>query len=603
MKCGIEIHQRLDTHKLFCNCPSIDMGDKKPSMIINRKQYAVKSELKEIDIAARFEQNKNKLFSYYYYPECNCEVEADESPPLELNIEALRIVLAIALKLNAKPVDEIQVMRKQVTDGSNTSGFQRTMLVASGGYLDTSKGRVNIITICLEEESAGIVKQEGNRSIFRLDRLGIPLIEIVTAPDIKNPEHARETAEKIGLMMRLTDKVMRGIGTIRQDINVSIEGGARVEIKGAQQLENIPKILNNEIKRQERLKEVLAKLNKRFNGKVEFDMFYADMTEIFESTESNLIKKGIKKGGRVFAMKLPKHAGILGYELLPDRRYGTELSDYAKVSGVKGIIHSDEDMDKYKINEEEIKLIKIALAMKDDDAFILVVGEKNTAIKALELVYYRAKMDYVPQETRKVIKEVYTAFMRPLSGKARMYPETDVPPIMIDKDILDSASKIKGPSLEEVQSFLISKLNKDLASKMLRSRNLRLFLDIIHRLKNIDPKIVAVTLEESLKSLSREGVKVNRLNNAFFSDLFSLYSKGSFVKPAIPEIIKYYLDEKGKLSIKDIIKKYKLNILSESEVKKIIKENDGNIKRIMSKYRLVIDPAMLNRLLEGNDKE
>ena len=174
---------------------------------------------------------------------------------------------------------------------------------------------------------------------------------------------------------------------------------------------------------------------------------------------------------------------------------------------------------------------------------------------------------------------------------------------MIDKDILDSASKIKGPSLEEVQSFLISKLNKDLASKMLRSRNLRLFLDIIHRLKNIDPKIVAVTLEESLKSLSREGVKVNRLNNEFFNDLFSLYSKGSFVKPAIPEIIKYYLDEKGKLSIKDIIKKYKLNILSESEVKKIIEENDGNIKRIMSKYRLVIDPAMLNRLLEGNDKE
>jgi len=608
MKSGLEIHQRLKTHKLFCNCPSIDVGDKKPSRIIRRKQYAVKSEFREEDLAARFEQEKDKLYSYYYYDEACCEVEADESPPLRLNMEALKIAFAIALKLNATPVDEIQVMRKQVTDGSNTAGFQRTMLIATDGYLETSKGRVGIDTVCLEEESAGIVRQGSDKVIYRLDRLGIPLVEVTTSPEIKDAEHAREVAEKVGLLMRLTGKVMRGIGTIRQDINVSVEGGARVEIKGAQQLEMIPKIINNEVQRQKNLKKLLIKLKSYFQekrGRFDFDMKYADVTEIFKETGCELIKKGIKKNGRVLVMKLPNHSGILGYELLPGRRYGTELRDYARIAGVKGIIHSDEDLDRYGIDEDLVRLIHIILEMGEKDAFILVVGPKNKVWKALELVYYRATMSQIPEETRKVIKDEFTSFMRPISGRSRMYPETDIAPIRVTPEMLRGAKRYSGPSIEEIKSLLKSQLNEELAIRMLRSKNLQLYLNIMNKTNEndvkVEPKLVAVTLEETVRSLSRQGFGIDQLNDEFFYELFKLYSKGIFVKSAVPEIIKIYLNElqtKSHVDLKKLIENNNLVKLSEKEVKKIFKEYNGDIKKIMSRYRLVIDPEILKRLMK-----
>jgi len=252
-KCGIEIHNRLNTKtKLFCGCKPMFSGNKLSSLI-KRKLRAVAGELGQVDVAALYEYFRDRTFFYQCYPEETCLIETDEEPPRSINKEALNVVLQVALLLKAEIPDEIHIMRKTVIDGSNTCGFQRTAVVGLNGSLDTSQGKVKITNICLEEESAGIVKQEGNEITYRLDRLGIPLIEIGTAPDIKSPEHAEEVAEKLGMLIRSTGKSQRGIGVTRQDINVSISKGARVEVKGVQELDMIPTLIENEINRQQEL--------------------------------------------------------------------------------------------------------------------------------------------------------------------------------------------------------------------------------------------------------------------------------------------------------------------------------------------------------------
>jgi len=247
-KCGIEIHQQLEGRKLFCNCPTIN-SDKAPDIRFVRRLRAVAGETGEIDVAAKHEMQKQRMIVYLANSEDVCLVEQDEEPPHEINKDALKTVVEVALLLHAKVVDEIQVMRKTVVDGSNTSGFQRTALVAMNGFVQTSLGKVRVPEIFLEEEAAQKVEEDDKTVTYSLDRLGIPLIEIKTEADIRTPEHAKETAELIGMILRSTGKVKRGIGTIRQDVNISVKGGARTEIKGFQELKSMPKVINFEIAR------------------------------------------------------------------------------------------------------------------------------------------------------------------------------------------------------------------------------------------------------------------------------------------------------------------------------------------------------------------
>ncbi len=247
LKCGLEVHQQFDTSKLFCNCPSLLRQDE-PSFIVRRKLHAVAGESGAVDEAAAYEAGREREFEYQGY-DTTCLIELDEEPPHMVNAEALKIALQISLLLNAKIFPITQIMRKTVIDGSNTSGFQRTVLIARDGHIETERGRVGIDTICLEEDSARIVSKDGKISVYRLDRLGIPLIEIATSPEIKTPEQAKEVALHIGDILR-SCKVKRGIGTIRQDINISIKGSRRVELKGFQDPKIMIKTVENEVKRQ-----------------------------------------------------------------------------------------------------------------------------------------------------------------------------------------------------------------------------------------------------------------------------------------------------------------------------------------------------------------
>lgn len=247
-RCGIEIHQQLEGKKLFCHCPT-EIRKDNPDFKIIRRLRASAGEEGKVDQAALHEQKKQKYFVYQGYNDINCEVELDESPPMPVNQQALKAALQVSKMLNCKIVDEIQVMRKTVIDGSNTSGFQRTMLIGMDGFLEVNQKKIRIDTLCLEEEACQIIDRSKDYDAYNLSRLGIPLIEIATAPDISSPEEAKDVAAKLGMILRSTGACKRGIGSIRQDINLSIKGGERVEIKGFQDLRSIPKIMDYEISR------------------------------------------------------------------------------------------------------------------------------------------------------------------------------------------------------------------------------------------------------------------------------------------------------------------------------------------------------------------
>ncbi|MAG39124.1 Glu-tRNA(Gln) amidotransferase GatDE subunit E [Candidatus Woesearchaeota archaeon] len=260
-KCGIEIHQQLEGKKLFCNCPS-EIRKDKPDFKFERRLRASAGESGNVDIAASHEHKKNKLFIYNGYEDSTCLVEMDEEPPSFVNKNSLKTTLQIAKMLNCRIVDKIQFMRKTVVDGSNTSGFQRTALIGRNGFVEVNGKKIGVSTVCLEEEACQLVKRTKNHDTYNISRLGISLIEIATDPDMKTPEECREVAAKIGMILRSTGTCKRGIGSIRQDVNISIKKGARTEIKGFQDLKSIPKVVDKEIKRQQNLIKKKKKINK-----------------------------------------------------------------------------------------------------------------------------------------------------------------------------------------------------------------------------------------------------------------------------------------------------------------------------------------------------
>ena len=589
-KIGIEIHQRLATKtKLFCRCRTDGLGKKENEL--TRKLHPVASELGKIDIAAEFEHGKGSEFHYDTFGGTTCLIEEDEEPPHEINPEAVAIVLSICKMLKADIFDEIQVMRKTVIDGSNTAGFQRTAVVGMNGMLKTKSGEIAVPTICLEEESSGIIgEMAGKIEKYRLDRLGIPLIELATSPDIKDGKEAREVAEQIGLMLRATGKVQRGIGTIRQDLNVSIEGGARVEIKGVQELDIIEKIIDNELSRQKNL----ISLCKKIKVIKKQDLSIMDFTQLFQKTECKFIREALWRGKKVFAARFVGLKGLFGKELYPGFRYGTELSGYAKTTGLGGIIHSDEDMKKYGFMEE-IKDMEKQLGVKTDDAWIMVVGDEEQCRKGLQVIYDRAYLEHVPEETRKADPDGCTIYMRPLPGAARMYPETDIPPFKINKQFL---STIETRDFDKVKAKLKKLLNDELAEKMIRSEKLALFEQVVEKV-NADPTLVAVTLEDTLKTIRREGADTNRISDEKLVELFEVYSTDAFVKAAIPEILKE-ASKNPDSGIADIVKSKGLNRISGFELRELIKKTGvKSIGEIMQRYRLQVDAEEVSKLMKS----
>lgn len=511
---GLEWHQRLKSHKLFCDCPS-ELG-REPDRTETRYLRLSSSELGEIDQAAILEARRSRRFEYEYSADNACLVELDEAPPHLVNEEALMIALKVALMFNMRVLDELRVMRKVVLDGSNTAGFQRTMLVAIGtdsSKVHTSAGDVRITTLCLEEESAFIVTTGQKEAVYRLDRLGIPLIEIATAPDIHTPEQAREIAEEVGLMLRLTGNMQRGIGSIRQDLNVSVEGGSRQEIKGVQELQQLSKMVELEGARQSNLLKIRDELRRR--GVVLDQPKCFDVTALLADSHSSLVRNAIKKGQKALCLRASGFEGLLGLEVAPGRRFGTELTDRARTwAGVGGTIHSDE-LPAYGITEAECASIREACGIKPSAAFIMVLAEEPRATRALQAVHDRLReaLSGVPSETRRANGNGTTSYLRPLPGSARMYPETDLPPIVIKETTLEQARKALPPTPSELKDRMVGLgLSEQVASQLIRSPKLEILQAAVSQ--GAAPAVAATAILTILPNLRRENVDVESIEES-----------------------------------------------------------------------------------------
>ncbi|MEM4655631.1 MAG: Glu-tRNA(Gln) amidotransferase subunit GatE [Acidilobaceae archaeon] len=576
LKVGLEIHQQIESsHKLFCNC-SPDLIEEEHVVLVRRLR-PTRSEVGDVDPAALFEWRRGRYYEYESPLNTSCLVEADEEPPHPLNREALVVALAVARSLGSYIPDEIYVMRKIVIDGSNTSGFQRTALVAIGGAIEVNGKIIPIETICLEEDAARKIGEEGLKVKYRLDRLGIPLIELATAPVIESPEEAREVALAIGRLLRLTGRVKRGLGTIRQDLNISIAGGAKTEIKGVQRLELIPKVVHYEVLRQLRLIELRRELLKRDLSKDSITYNPVDLTSKLARSSSKILRRAVENGGVILGIKIPKMKGLLGFELMPGRRFGTELADYARFwAGVSGIIHSDE-LPGYGITGEEVNVVYETLnADPSIDAFIIVADIREKALKALSTIVDRIRVafDGVPEETRAANEDGTTRYMRPRPGAARMYPETDIPPVKVTDELISEADKIKPEPLNVKLERLISKygLSRELALEVLMDIRLDLIESLIEKYhERVQPSIIASIFVVTLRGLRGKGLDIEIITDKHLEEIVSYIAEGLIAKEA-SELILEEIAKNPQLTVREAIEKLGLRAVSEAEAEAVIDE-------------------------------
>ncbi|MGZ4945176.1 MAG: Glu-tRNA(Gln) amidotransferase subunit GatE [Halobacteriota archaeon] len=593
LKAGLEIHQQLNTtSKLFCSSPTELKDTKAATYEFHRYLRPSKSELGEVDRAAIEEGIGTRRFTYKAYASTGL-VENGDEPPLEMNLEALKIALQIALLLHMQPFEQVHTMRKLVIDGSNTSGFQRTALLAVDGQVSLRSGPVRIDTLSVEEEAAQIVSKD----VYSLDRLGIPLVEIGTAPDLKTPQMVKDLALTIGTILRAC-RVKRGLGTIRQDINISIAGGARVEIKGVQALDLVEDIVRFEVIRQLNLIKIRDELQAR-EAHVRDPI---EVTSIFAQTSSKILKKK-----RVWSVLLAGFADLIGKEIQPGRRLGSEFADLAKKKGVGGIFHTDELPRSGISNKEKNALLKFLEAKKGDAAIIIADESPNTCVEAISAVIERAKkaIDGVPEETRRALDDGRSEYLRPLPGAARMYPETDVTPIPLAREIIDRVKRHLPEKLEDKtqrykRDFL---LNDELAHQIARSENNQLFEEVMvlwceedsgitKNEKKDAATLVARTLEGVIAELKREDVPVDRLKREHILGVFRLVRRKTISKEGVPEILRLLAEYDTKTADEAAIE-LGFIMLSECELNAIVEEIvQSRLDLIKAKGEGAIAPLM-----------
>ncbi|MDH5697942.1 MAG: Glu-tRNA(Gln) amidotransferase subunit GatE, partial [Nitrosopumilus sp.] len=586
--------QQLATNKkLFCNCTPIESDEY--SIKFQRKLRVSKSELGEFDPAALFESTKSKTIMYYANPQSSCLVEQDEEPPHELDEDARKIALVISSALKSNVFSEIYPMRKTVIDGSNTTGFQRTMLISQGGFYNAGDRKIGIQSICLEEDAAKILGEEGSTRKFGLERLGIPLIEIATEPFEVELTEIKKIALSLGRILRSTKKVKRGQGSIRQDVNISIKdgGGVVIEVKGVQQLDQLEKVVEYEAKRQHGLLVISEKIQER-NWKFDNEN-KKDVTKLFLKCKSKIIQNAIKKNQKIIAIHFKNMTGIFGFLPYEGIRLGKEVAELVRFYGIGGVFHSD-DLPNYGVEESDLDELKKSIGIKENDGFLILAApdEKvDTVVKQIILRIEYIRDTGIPIDTRLATQTGETKFLRPRPGSARMYPETDIPPIIITKEELTQSEKNIPKSWDDSIKDLENKykINPQLAEQIFDSRYIVLFERIVEDI-NINPTFVASILCSSITNLERSGLDSNLLSNEEIFKLFQLLEKRKIAKESIEIIFENIMAGKSK-TIEEAMKNTSIQSVNEDDLEKIIEDIVNNNEEIIKNQKeRAIGPLM-----------
>ncbi len=608
-KCGLEIHQQLLTQKkLFCHCPA-GLYSNKYDVEILRHMRPTLSELGEYDGTALMEFKTKKEIIYRLNNKSACTYEFDDTPPFAMNEEALDIALEIAILLQCNLVSELHISRKQYLDGSIPTGFQRTTILGVDGKIPYKNKKIRIYQLGLEEDSCREISDAGHIRIYNTDRLGMPLIETVTYPDIKDPWEAAEVAEVIRRLTRVTGKVRTGIGATRQDVNVSIKNGTRIEIKGVPRIPLIPKLVHNEAMRQKSLLEIKEKLRKKGFSNTSYKANFCDVTNILKKTKYKPIKEAIENSSLVKAILLPGFKNILSYETQPDVLFEQEISDRVRVIAcldtMPNIISTETRG--ANLSHTEWEKITTQLGSKNQDAIVIVWGNKQDSETGMKEIEIRAKEAIIgiPSETRQALPNGTNGFERILPGPNRMYPDTDLPPISIaDKRIKRISAVIPEPPWKKEKRYIKLKLSEDVIALLVVSKYSKLFDKIVNDLK-VAPVLVGVTIIQRLKHLRRKGVNINKISDAQIYQMFEAYKKNRFSKeiiPALLEKIATLSDKKStvhyELGFEKAYKKLKINPISIKELQIEIKNAYKTYAKVLYKSKVNMRPRM-ERFLMG----
>ncbi len=509
-KSGLEIHQQLLTDKkLFCRCPAGRYSDVYHAEILRHMRPTL-SELGEYDGTALMEFKTKKEIIYRINRESVCTYEMDDTPPFMINEQALDIALGIAMLYQCIMVDELHIARKQYLDGSIPTGFQRTTIVGVDGRIEFGDRDIRIVQLGLEEDACREVSDVGHRRVYKTDRLGMPLIETVTAPDMRTPHEVAAVGQILRRIVRSTGRMRTGIGAGREDVNVSVTGGTRVEIKGVPRIPRIPRLTYNEAMRQWNLLRLRDELARRGITTAAFAASFEDVTKHLRKTKYMPVETALKSGMVVFGVRLNSFRGLLRWQTQADTYFSQEISDRVRVIAcltvLPNILHSDSPSE--SLMSSEWVAVKKALGARDEDAVILVWGHSEDARLGAQEIAARTREATigVPSETRQALRDDTNGFERILPGPDRMYPDTDLPPKKIGADRL-AAIRAGLPPLIQTREKWYREIGvpADVVERLSVSPSAGLFEKAV-REWGLNPKTAAVILIQYPKRLRRKGL-------------------------------------------------------------------------------------------------
>jgi len=555
LKIGLEIHQQLLTErKLFCRCPATLKHCSHDAEVLRHMRPTL-SELGEYDGTALMEFKTKKNVLYQIFTDVDCTYEMDDTPPFLIDDKALDIALRIALLLNLNMVDEMHISRKQYLDGSIPTGFQRTAIVGVEGwvpYPGSKERKIGIIQLGLEEDACREVYDKGHLITFKADRLGIPLVEVVTYADMHTPDEVTEVATMLWRLLRITGQVRRGPGATRMDVNVSIEGSNRCEIKGVPDTRAVHKLVHNEAFRHKALLEIRDILRLRGISKDTLQRSRKNLTPFLKKTQNPLLLKGLDSGGVIRGVRLTGFAGLLNYPTQPGKPFWYEFSERVRVIACidesPNIIFRGCGWDR-GISLEEWRQINTELEVRHGDELILVWGSSADTKTAAEEIILRAidAAEGVPRETRQAKPDGTTGFERILPGPNRMYPDTDLPPTVIDMNrVKEIAKTLPEPIWSVEERYREMGLPENIVMSLPLSRSRPLFERVVSELK-VEPKLAGLVLEGQVRWLQRSGTDTSKLSDDLLLDVFQAYQKGSFQKEVFPAVLRQ-LSKNSKLN-------------------------------------------------------
>lgn len=536
-KSGLEVHQQVFTQKkLFCRCPAGRYSTQHDAELLRHMRPTL-SELGEYDGTALMEFKTKKEIIYQINRETVCTYEMDDTPPFELNEEALDIALGIGMLYGCSMVDEIHIARKQYLDGSIPTGFQRTTIVGVDGKVPYRDREIHIVQLGLEEDSCREVSDIGHRRTYVTDRLGMPLIETVTGPDMKTPQEVAEVGELLRRLVRSTGRVRTGMGAGRQDVNVSVTGGTRIEIKGVPRIPRIPLLTYNEAMRQWNLLRLREELRKRGVTTESYQSTTTDVTKLLKKTLFQPVSSTVASGGIVNCVLLRGFKGLLRWQTQTDTFFSREISDRVRVisclTTLPNIIHSDSPSE--TLSTSEWQSIKKAVGATDSDTIVLVWGDKQDSESGAREIDIRSKEATVgiPSETRQALRDGTNGFERILPGPNRMYPDTDLPPKRITHERLERIkATLPQPVWEREAWYYKLGIPNDVVQPLSVSAFAPLFEVAVKEWK-LNPTTVAVALVQWAKRLERKRGSSSDLSPETMKQILFAYKNGAIAREGV----------------------------------------------------------------------